>query len=100
MRFSLAESGRRVARWSVGLLLVPVGVLTLLLFFATGRPVPLAFASVDQVGLCPADSGSIWGDKEGRPMMSLSPSGRCYITFECLGPDRDRFDWNLDDVGG
>ena len=79
MRISKAELGRRVARWSAGLLLAPLGLTTLVLFLATGRTIPLAFASVDQVGLCPSDSGSPWGDEQGRPMMNLSPSGRCYI---------------------
>jgi WD40 repeat protein len=50
MRIRSAEFSRRLARLSAGMLLVPLGLLTCLLFFTTGGPVPREFLSVDQLG--------------------------------------------------
>ena len=50
MRISVARVGRRVARWSAGLLLAPTGLFTFALFFTTGGPLPSGFVPIDRLG--------------------------------------------------
>jgi hypothetical protein len=78
----LSDRIRRLARWSAGLLLLPGGGLTAVLFFATGRPVPCAFVPADQMGFIL--NGSNFSTNAGnRPFFQdFSFSGRCFVTLE------------------
>ncbi len=81
MRMSLAELGRRVARCGIGVLLAPLGLLTIVLFFATGQAVPSSFVPAEQLKF--RMRGLDFGpDEKGRPdFLGLSPRGRCILTI-------------------
>jgi len=80
MRIRLAELGRRVARWIAGLLLVPMGLLSFVLFCATGRPIPREFIPADQMDFSLARSVGV-RDLKGQPFfLGFSANGRCFIT--------------------
>ncbi len=80
MRISLTESGRRVARWGAGLLLAPLGLLTFVLFFATGRSIPHEFIPVDQLGFRMLEHESSENEKGKAIFRCLGDSGRCFFT--------------------
>ncbi len=71
---------RRIARWSVGLLLLAVGLFTLVLFSTTGKPVRRDFIPVDQFGFTFLRIAGRQG-ASGKPgFYRVSSSGRCFIT--------------------
>ena len=71
---------RRMARWSMGLLVLAVGLIAIALFFTTGRPVRRDFIPVDQFGFTFSRISGPQG-ANGKPgFFSVSSSGRCFIT--------------------
>jgi WD40 repeat protein len=90
MEIHLAGYNRRMARWSMGLLLLAVGLFTIALFFTTGRPVRRDFIPVDQLGFTLSRIGGLQG-ASGKPgFYSISSSGRCFITTAPLLVDADQ----------
>ena len=87
-RISLKEYSRRVARLTAGLLLVPLGLFTSVLFFATGGPVPRAFLSVDQLGF-EIDRDWIPIDENGKGSFVLLSGERPTPILTLVCPDRE-----------
>ncbi len=80
MRIRVAEFSRRVARWSAGLLLAPLGLLTFGLFFTTGGPEPHEFIPINRLGFSMAPYNGRPTDNGKPAFLGLSLSGRCFIT--------------------
>jgi hypothetical protein len=95
MSIRLSNRSRRLARWSAGLLLLLLGLFTIILFVATGRPVPADVVSVDQLGSKFDWNGVNLPVGQGRPIFaSLSTSGRCFTTI--APPNGESGNWNRD----
>jgi hypothetical protein len=88
MRITWAESSRRLARVSAGLLLVPLGLFTCLLFFATGGPVPREFLSVDQLGF-ETNRTIALVDEKGLRIWMLANVGLYSPTITLICPDKE-----------
>ena len=72
----LSERNRRIARLSVGVVLVPLMCFTTAMFFATGGPVPKAFSSWHDLGFLPRGRSE---DKPVRQFEGVTECGRAYV---------------------
>jgi WD40 repeat protein len=90
MSIRIADLVRRLARWGAGPLLLPLGLFTAVLFFATGRPVARGFLSANNLGINTDWKGYSPSKKEGEFFLGVSPSGRCMISIKSIDDERDQ----------
>lgn len=79
MKSRRRETIRRRARWGAGLLLFPVGLLTLVLFCLPGEVEPSRFVPIDQLpfSMSPVLPNE---ENESKPFLAfVTPSGRCIV---------------------
>jgi hypothetical protein len=77
---NLLNVARRLDRWAAGILFVLCGLLTFILFYATGGPVPSRFVPAEELGFAFGAWQGLPGPNGKPQFLGLSPSGRCYIT--------------------
>jgi hypothetical protein len=90
VRIGQGERVRRVAQWSAGFLLIPVGLLTPVLFFHTGAWVPRAFTPAAQLNFRLNEYDSSAQSTRSKPWLKgFTPSRRCFFTVTPLANDFD-----------
>jgi hypothetical protein len=86
MGIPLKWTPRRLTRWAIGLVLLPVAVFILILFLVTGHPVPNKFISFDDLGLDGDWKHPSAEMQQSSKRISFQGNrGRCCVTLRPIG---------------